>query len=51
MILRLLKGRGVVSRLIEKKWDAITPHPAPPKVLFIYIYIYTADIIYTSVGM
>jgi hypothetical protein len=33
MILRLLKGRGVVSGLFEKKRDAIPPHPAPPQAL------------------
>jgi hypothetical protein len=31
MILRLLKGRGMVSGLFEKKRDAIPPHPAPPQ--------------------
>jgi hypothetical protein len=35
MILQLLKGRGMVSRLIEKKWDAIPPHPAPLQALYI----------------
>jgi hypothetical protein len=33
MILRLLKGRGMVSGLFEKKRDAIPPHPAPPQAL------------------
>jgi hypothetical protein len=33
MILRLLKGRGMVSGLIEKKRDAIPPHPVPPQAL------------------
>jgi hypothetical protein len=28
MILRLLKGGGMVSELFEKKRDAIPPHPA-----------------------
>jgi hypothetical protein len=27
MILRLLKGRGMVSGLFEKKRDVIPPHP------------------------
>jgi hypothetical protein len=35
MILRLLKGRGMISGLFERKWDAIPPHPAPPKALSI----------------
>jgi hypothetical protein len=35
MILRLLKGRGMVSGLFEKKRDAIPPHPAPPQALYI----------------
>jgi hypothetical protein len=35
MILRLLKGRGMVSGLFERKWDAISPHPAPPQALSI----------------
>jgi hypothetical protein len=33
MILRLLKGRGMVSGLLEKKRDAIPPHPAPLQAL------------------
>jgi hypothetical protein len=33
IILRLLKGRGMVSGLFEKKRDAIPPHPAPPQAL------------------
>jgi hypothetical protein len=37
MILRLLKGRGMVSGLFEKKLDAIPPHPAPPKALILPI--------------
>jgi hypothetical protein len=28
MILKLLKGKGMVSGLIKKKRDAIPPHPA-----------------------
>jgi hypothetical protein len=35
MILRQLKGRGMVSGLFEKKRDAIPPHPAPPQALII----------------
>jgi hypothetical protein len=35
MILRLLKGRGMVSGLFEKKRDAIPPHPVPPQALTI----------------
>jgi hypothetical protein len=33
MILRLLKGRGMVSGLFEKKRDAIPPHLASPQAL------------------
>jgi hypothetical protein len=33
MILRLLKGRGMVLGLFEKKQDAIPPHPAPSHAL------------------
>jgi hypothetical protein len=33
MILRLLKGRGMVSGLIEKKRDVIPPHPAAPQAV------------------
>jgi hypothetical protein len=33
MILRLLKGRGMVLGLFEKKRDAISPHPVPPQAL------------------
>jgi hypothetical protein len=33
MILRLLKGRGMVSGLFEKKRDAIPPPPAPLQAL------------------
>jgi hypothetical protein len=33
MILRLLKGRGMVSGLFEKKRGAISPHPALPQAL------------------
>jgi hypothetical protein len=33
MILRLLKGKGVVSGLFEKKRDGIPLHPAPPQAL------------------
>jgi hypothetical protein len=33
MILLLLKGRGMVSGLFEKKRDAIPPHPAPHQAL------------------
>jgi hypothetical protein len=33
MILRLLKGRGMVSGLFEKKRDAILPDPAPSEAL------------------
>jgi hypothetical protein len=33
MILRLLKGRGMVSGPFAKKRDAIPPHPAPPQAL------------------
>jgi hypothetical protein len=36
IILRLLKGRGMVSGLFEKKRDAIPTHPAPPQALTIY---------------
>jgi hypothetical protein len=36
MILRLLKGRGMVSGLFEKKRDAIPPLPAPPQALDIF---------------
>jgi hypothetical protein len=35
MILRLLKGRGMVLGLFERKRDAIPPHPAPPQALVI----------------
>jgi hypothetical protein len=35
MILQLLKGRGMISGLFEKKRDAILPHPAPPQALVI----------------
>jgi hypothetical protein len=35
MIWRLLKGRGMVSGLFEKKREAIPPHPAPPQSLLI----------------
>jgi uncharacterized membrane protein len=38
MILRLLKGRGMVSGLFEKKQDAIPPRPTPPQALFILTY-------------
>jgi hypothetical protein len=42
MILRLLKGRGMVSGLFEKKRDAIPPHPAPPQALGMFmIYLHT----------
>jgi hypothetical protein len=37
MILRLLKGRGMVSGLFGKKRDAIPPNPAPPQALTISI--------------
>jgi hypothetical protein len=37
MILRLLKGRGMVLGLFEKKRDAIPPHPAPPQALGLYL--------------
>jgi hypothetical protein len=40
MILRLLKGRGMVSGLFEKKRDAIPPHPAPPQALVADYYYY-----------
>jgi hypothetical protein len=33
MILRLLKGRVMVSGLFKKKWDAIPPNPAPSQTL------------------
>jgi hypothetical protein len=33
MILLLLKDRGMVSGLFEKKRDAIPPHPAPSQAL------------------
>jgi hypothetical protein len=33
MILRLLKGRGMVSGLFEKKRDVTPPHPATPQAL------------------
>jgi hypothetical protein len=33
MILRLLKGRRMISGLFEKKRDAIPPHPAPLQAL------------------
>jgi hypothetical protein len=33
MILRLLKGKGMVLGLFEKKLGAILPHPAPPQAL------------------
>jgi hypothetical protein len=36
MILQLLKGRGMVSGLIEKKRDAISPHPAPLQALVLH---------------
>jgi hypothetical protein len=48
MILRLLKGRGMVSGLFEKKRDAIPPHPAPPQALTVcksyYIVPFQAEI-------
>jgi hypothetical protein len=37
MILRFLKGRGMVSGLIEKKRDAIPPHPAPLQALVLQV--------------
>jgi hypothetical protein len=37
MILPLLKGRGMVSGLFEKKRDAIPPHPAPPQALLMIL--------------
>jgi hypothetical protein len=37
MILRLLKGRGMVSGLFEKKLDAIPPHPTPPQALLQFL--------------
>jgi hypothetical protein len=39
MIFRLLKGRGMVSGLFEKKRDAIPPHPAPPQALRIGVFL------------
>jgi hypothetical protein len=44
MILRLLKGRGMVSGLFEKKRDAISPHPAPPQALTITQFLPTTFI-------
>jgi hypothetical protein len=41
MILRLLKGRGMVSGLFEKKQDVILPHPAPPQALPITVAYHT----------
>jgi hypothetical protein len=38
MILLLLKGKGMVSGLFEKKRDDIPPHPAPPQALAVCIY-------------
>jgi hypothetical protein len=35
MILRMLKGRGMVLGLIKKKWDAILPHPAQFQALVV----------------
>jgi hypothetical protein len=37
MILQLLKGRGMVSGLFEKKRDAILPPPVPPQALVIIL--------------
>jgi hypothetical protein len=37
MILRLLKGRGMVLGLFEKKRDAIPPHPTPLQALVVAI--------------
>jgi hypothetical protein len=48
MILRLLKGRGMVSGLFEKKWDDIRPHPAPPQTLVITVYLFGTDITATT---
>jgi hypothetical protein len=39
MVLRLLKGRGMVSGLFEKKRDAILPHPTPPQALVIAVTV------------
>jgi hypothetical protein len=41
MILRLLKVRGMVSGLYEKKRDAIPPHPAPPQALHTRLHCVT----------
>jgi hypothetical protein len=59
MILRLLKGRGMVSGRFEKKRDAISPHPAPLQAqiidrvytsvcVYIYIYIYIYSVYSTG---
>jgi hypothetical protein len=37
MILRLLKGRGIVSGLFEKKRDAMPPHPVSPQALVVRV--------------
>jgi hypothetical protein len=54
MILRLLKGRGMVSGLFEKERDAIPTHPAPLQALHIYIYNkgddLTADLVLAKEG-
>jgi hypothetical protein len=39
MILQLLKGRGMVSGLFEKKRDAIPPHFKHCMCVYIYIYV------------
>jgi hypothetical protein len=43
MIFRLLKGRGMVSGLFGKKWDAIPPHPASTSST---VYKYTTHLIF-----
>jgi hypothetical protein len=40
MVLRMLKGRGIVSGIFEKKQVATPPHQAPPKALPVTLYTY-----------
>jgi hypothetical protein len=41
MILRLLKGRGLVLGIFEKKRDDILPHPTPPQTLLLWQKLYS----------
>jgi hypothetical protein len=50
MILRVLKGRGMVSGLFEKKRDAIPPHPAPPQALNMYAWYKTSSDMQTEIN-